>query len=129
MTPCHIQPIGPFTGAFRFLSNFFPSPVAFNKMEYGGSEMSQKDPKTRSTYNASTTKSAVKNCCRRYVSGSVSGNETTGITVTRTNGHFECRVSQRTLSTTGALGHGSRLRLSKPWVAAVSVVASLSPNS
>ena len=51
MAHCHTQPIGPFTGAFRFLSNFFPSPVTFNRMEYGGSEMSQKDPKTRSAYN------------------------------------------------------------------------------
>jgi ribA/ribD-fused uncharacterized protein len=34
MADVHSHPIGPFSGAFRFLSNFFPSPIEFEGLTY-----------------------------------------------------------------------------------------------
>jgi len=42
----HTQPIGPFTGAFRFLSNFFPSPVEFEGLTYATVEHAFQAAKT-----------------------------------------------------------------------------------
>ena len=46
MTPCPTQPIGLFTGAFRFLSNFFPSPVEFEGLTYATVEHAFQAAKT-----------------------------------------------------------------------------------
>jgi ribA/ribD-fused uncharacterized protein len=72
MTAHLIDPIGPFTGEFRFLSNFFPVAVEYEAMRYPTAEHAfqaakTEDPLVRARIRALPTASAAKRSGRNLV--------------------------------------------------------------